>query len=239
MLVVVPFKQEGGERKPFLRATYTNALETVSLSILKVLTSMKYVEVIEKYNHASGLLFTGGYDIDPTFYGQKPLDSTEKPDPDRDRLELYLSRRAYQEGKPVLGICRGAQIMAVALGASLNQEVIGHRTSPSTYESLTLQEAQHEIVMLPGSLMHQIHGGKPNNRRFVNSMHHQSIAAKDFPSSLWASAYCAKDKITESIEAYDHPFYMGVQWHPEAGYDDNRELFESFAKAVLIYGSQH
>ncbi|MEU8298289.1 gamma-glutamyl-gamma-aminobutyrate hydrolase family protein [Micromonospora sp. NPDC048909] len=152
-----------------------------------------------------GLILAGGADVDPARYGQLPAPRTESR-PDRDAGELTLLTAALDVGLPVLGICRGMQLLAVAYGGVLHQhlpEVIGHdghRPAPGVYGT-------HPVRFAPGSLARAVMAGVDR----VNSYHHQGVAD---PGRLTVTGW-ADDGVVEAVEDPDRPFVLGVQWHPE------------------------
>ncbi|MFI6265983.1 gamma-glutamyl-gamma-aminobutyrate hydrolase family protein [Micromonospora sp. NPDC051006] len=152
-----------------------------------------------------GLILAGGADVDPARYGQLPAPRTESR-PDRDAGELTLLTAALDLGLPVLGICRGMQLLAVAYGGGLHQhlpEVVGHdghRPAPGVYGT-------HPVRFAPGSLAGAVMAGVDR----VNSYHHQGVAD---PGRLTVTGW-ADDGVVEAVEDPDRPFVLGVQWHPE------------------------
>jgi putative glutamine amidotransferase len=163
-----------------------------------------------------GLVLSGGADIEPHRYGADVEDATTGTRPDRDEGELALLRAALDRDMPMLAICRGMQLLAVATGGTLHQhvpDVVGsdrHRAELGTY-------GRHHIRIETGSRLHALLGGSVD----VNTHHHQSVAD---PGKAVATAW-TDDGIIEAIELADRSFALGVQWHPEA-LDDLR-LFDA------------
>ncbi|RZU49707.1 putative glutamine amidotransferase [Krasilnikovia cinnamomea] len=162
-----------------------------------------------------GLVLSGGGDVDPAYWGAKRHPATEV-DAVRDRSELLLTKAALEQDVPILGICRGMQVMAVAGGGSLHQhlpDLIGddrHRAAAGT-DPLAADSAafgRHDVVVQPGSRAHAELGG----RLTVNSFHHQAV---DDPGSFTAVGWCPDDRVVEIIEDPERSFALGVQWHPE------------------------
>lgn len=168
-----------------------------------------------------GLILVGGPDIDPAGYGQARHPLTQLPAPERDAAETALLLRMREQSRPVLGICRGVQIMAVAAGGQLIQHLPdtlaheGHSPEPGVY-------GEHAVSILPRSQLHSILG--PDSR--VSSYHHQGLA--DHPGYV-ATAW-APDGTVEAIEDPDLPFCIGVLWHPEVGTDPR--LFRALIAAA-------
>jgi putative glutamine amidotransferase len=161
-----------------------------------------------------GLILTGGADLDPTRFGEQTVHpKTYDILPDRDEAELQLTTGAIARDLPLLGICRGIQVLNVALGGTLYQDVpdqfsaeIGHRQQE---HDIPANESGHSVIVTPGSLLERTYGDGPIP---VNSFHHQAV--KDVAPGLVASAASA-DGLIEAIESPGHNFVLGIQWHPE------------------------
>jgi putative glutamine amidotransferase len=155
------------------------------------------------------LLLAGGADVDPSAYGARPHPETKGTWPERDRFELSLARRALEREMPVLGICRGMQVLNVALGGTLVQHLPdllghgGHRHTPGAFRD-------HEIRLQAGSLVARSVGAE---QATVKSHHHQG--ADELGAGLVASGWSVDDDLVEAIELRDHPFALGVLWHTE------------------------
>jgi putative glutamine amidotransferase len=154
-----------------------------------------------------GLMFTGGSDVDPALYGEQPHPTTNVK-PERDAAEIVLLRAALAADLPVLGICRGMQLMVVAYGGRLHQhlpDVLGHHGHrPISGPKF----GEHAVRLKPGSRGHGVLG----DTVIVNSFHHQGVAD---PSRLAASGWCPDDDLVEVVEDPGRAFAIGVQWHPE------------------------
>jgi putative glutamine amidotransferase len=182
------------------------------------------------YDACHGLLLPGGVDVDPAFFGEHPHAQLGRTDPPRDRVELQLTKWAVEDGKPLLGLCRGLQIINVALGGTLYQDLgaqcaacMKHDYFP-TY-GFARDHLAHEVSLEQGSRMR---GVMNLDRIPVNSMHHQGI--KTLAPALTASAL-APDGLIEAAESSDEHFLVGVQWHPEvfeAKNPNTRALFSEF-----------
>ena len=148
-----------------------------------------------------GLVLGGGADVDPAVYGQERHEKTEV-EPERDALELPAARKAIDEKLPVLGICRGFQLLNVVLGGSLVQHLDGHERDAEG------RAGQHQARVEPGSRLHEVLG-KPDV--LVNSSHHQAVRSENLAPWLKASA-TTEDGL---IEAFEADGILAVQWHPE------------------------
>ena len=163
-----------------------------------------------------GLILTGGGDVEPAGYGAEADPRTSRVQPDRDQAELELLAAALAEGLPVLGICRGMQVLNVARGGTLCQHLpdeAGHRPAPGTFGS-------HRVRLAPGSRLASVlrpAGGEHELALDVATAHHQGI---DRLGDGLVPVAWAQDGLIEAVElAGQHPFALGVQWHPEAGQD--------------------
>ena len=171
----------------------------------RVLTPDRFLSVEEAMDGVSGLLLTGGGDIDPALYGESP-DGAQGIEPERDEMEMALFRYAVREEMPTLGICRGMQLINVAMGGRLIQDLPGH-TLPE------FQSAIHQVYVSPGTRLGAIIGAGAIYR--TNSRHHQGLKEAQRAPCLMASAYHPEDGIVEALESPEHPWLVGVQCHPE------------------------
>ena len=182
----------------------------------RVLTPERFTSLEEAMDGVSGLLLTGGGDVDPALYGEA-LDGSMGIEPERDEMEMALFRYAIEEDMPTLGICRGMQLINVAMGGRLIQDLPGH-TLPE------FQSAVHQVYVSPGSRFGAIIGAGAIYR--TNSRHHQGLKEAQRAPSLMASAYHPEDGIVEALESPEHPWLVGVQCHPER----EDEVPKSFGK---------
>ena len=186
------------------------------------------------YEGMDGLLIPGGVDLDPTAFGETPHERLGRTDPARDRVELQLVRWAIDDQKPVLGLCRGLQVINVALGGTLYQDLEAQYPNALKHDYLPNYGFErdylaHQVTLTPGS---RLHHALDAGSIFVNSMHHQGI--KVLGRSL-SPAATAPDGLIEAVEACDDSFLVGVQWHPEVfeSTDPNTEhLFNDFITAA-------
>jgi putative glutamine amidotransferase len=162
-----------------------------------------------------GLLLTGGVDIDPARYGDATCHPTVEIDRVRDGFELALAKRALAEDVPLLAICRGAQVLNVAAGGTLIQDIPSAQPGALSHRiDLPRNALAHDVAVAPGTRLASLLADRltAGARVPVNSRHHQSI--RDLAPSLVVSA-TAPDGIVEAIEKPDATFCVGVQWHPE------------------------
>lgn len=169
-----------------------------------------------------GLLLSGGSDVNPARYGQEPAPETQKPNNERDELEIALVLKAIEKDMPILAICRGMQILNVATGGTLKQHVEGHTSVQGE------EPNKHAVAITAGSKLSRIIGDNTT----VNSYHHQAveILGKGLAETAWSDG-----DITEAVEMPSQKFVLGVQWHPEKDFitnADSRALFKAFAKQL-------
>ncbi len=164
------------------------------------------------YEGLDGILLAGGCDVDPVHYGEEPLPQLGVIDAVRDRVELQLTRWAVTDGKPILGICRGMQVMNVALGGTLYQDIPTQCDTHVPHDTFAREDwahMAHEVDLVPDSTVASLLGTK---RFAINSFHHQSL--KQIAPTLkpvgWAS-----DGVVEFVEGLNGHFMVGVQCHPE------------------------
>lgn len=181
---------------------------------------------LKEFPHfCQGILLSGGGDVLPGFYGGSVSeDILFEPSEERDIFELMLANKAFGSGVPVFAICRGIQVLNVALGGGLCGDIENHR------QTLPREEPSHIISMAKGSLVRNLAG---SDKAYVNSFHHQAIDR--IADALRVSAVC-DDGTIEAVEGTGRGFCLGVQWHPEHMFDSSpfaRRLFESFVEAAM------
>jgi len=185
------------------------------------------------FERIDGLLISGGGDIAPAFYGEADSGLLWHIDEQRDQAEISLASWALSEALPVLGICRGIQVLNVAAGGTLVQDIATQTGSTITHSRVagdSMSIISHVVNITEGTRLAEIFGA---GELAVNSAHHQAV--KDLGKGLTITAH-APDNTVEGIEAPNHPFYLGVQWHPEALGDDHPEMRRVFA--ALVAASQ-
>lgn len=178
-----------------------------------------------------GFLFAGGLDMSPSLYDEDVHPKLNVTNLKFDHTQINLMKKVMEAKKPILAICRGSQVMNVACGGSLYQDV---SESPGSYIKHSHEtgnaDGAHRVFIDKDSKLYTMLGEK----QMVNSYHHQSI--KRLGENIKAVAYAA-DGIVEGIELQDYPFGIGVQWHPEAMYafedESMKPLFDAFIKASI------
>lgn len=182
-------------------------------------------------NSIDGLLVTGGGDVDPTYFGEEPHPQLGEVCPQRDQFETMLITDVLKMDKPILGICRGSQMINVSEGGDLFQDIYSQCDNQLLQhrQNAPRCHASHFVEVVEGSLLHQI---TESTRFKVNSYHHQAV--REIPDAFEVCAR-ASDGIIEAFESKKHRFVLGVQWHPEnLTYTKDvysLKLFNAFVKA--------
>jgi len=226
-------KDRPGGREPtyFLRARYVQAIEAAGgLPLILPITDRKR-EIAALLDLVDGLLITGsGPDLDPALYHETKRHRFKVMSRERTRFELALAKQAWERELPTLGICGGMQLLNIAAGGSLYQDLPAQlKTLIKHQQQASATEPSHWVTIEPGTKLRAIVKA-PKIR--VNSSHHQGV--KSVRADLRINAR-AEDGVIEGIEAPDHPFLVGVQWHPEFLYTSDpasRKLFASLLAAA-------
>jgi putative glutamine amidotransferase len=192
------------------------------------------------YEVLDGILLPGGVDVDPTLFGEEPHPKLGRIDPARDRVEMQLTKWAIEDRKPVLGLCRGLQIINVTLGGTLWQDLAEQLPDGMKHDYFPIygferDHLAHEVAVAKGSRLRRL---VEQDHISVNSMHHQGI--KTLAPALTAAAI-APDGLIEAAESSDDHFMIGVQWHPEVFEltdPHTRHVFGEFVKAAREFGSR-
>ena len=194
------------------KADYVSALEQAGAEVRELTPARDRLPAA--LDGCDGVLLTGGPDVDPMFYGDGERHETVEIEAARDAYELALAREALERDVPLFAICRGAQVLNVAAGGTLIQDIpsqhptqLTHsRTEPKNFEA-------HEIAVRPGTCLAVLLGDRGRAAHVpVNSRHHQSVKT---PAPGFVVSATAPDGVVEAIERPDARFCLGVQWHPE------------------------
>jgi putative glutamine amidotransferase len=234
--ITTPFTQASygvwDQPSAVLPVGYMEALHRAgALALLVVPDPALIANPDELLDHLDGLILSGGVDVDPASYGAEPHPETLGWTPERDAVELALVRRAAERDIPVLGVCRGMQVMNVAFGGTLLQhlpETFGHedhRRVPGNFD-----EADHDVRLAPDSLAAAAAGELLHTTK---SHHHQGVDR--IGDGLVVTGTSAIDDLPEAVELPDRRFVLGVQWHPEA--DPLSPVIGALVQAAAEYRS--
>jgi putative glutamine amidotransferase len=223
---------------PTIGVTHCSRLDDYVSSVEQAGARVRVLEVSESPRkllaEIDGLLLTGGGDVDPALYGEDRHASVDDAEPGRDEFELDLARRAMTEEVPLLAICRGAQILNVAAGGALVQDIPSSIASELRHSiEQPTDEVSHEVRVAPDSRLAWALGEvvDASSTCRVNSRHHQSVGR--LGDGLVSSA-TAPDGVIEAIEKPESRFCLGVQWHPENFWRTGEfsPLFGAFVEAA-------
>jgi putative glutamine amidotransferase len=232
--ITTPFTQASygvwDQASAVLPAGYVTEVQRAGGLALMVASDPELVTDPDEFLHRlDGLIVSGGVDVDPASYGAEPHPETKGCTPDRDAFEIALIRRAAELDLPVLGICRGMQVLNVAFGGTLIQhlpETFGHedhRRVPGNFA-----EADHDVQLVPDSLAAVAAGELTHTTK---SHHHQGIDVVG--DGLIVTGTSAIDDLVEAVELPERRFVLGVQWHPEA--DERSRVIGALVQAAAQY----
>jgi len=226
------------DRVPVIGVTRCSRLDDYLASVEQAGARARVLEVSESpralVETLDGVLLTGGGDVDPALYGESRHDSVEDAEPGRDEFEIDLARRAMERDLPILAVCRGAQVLNVAAGGTLVQDIPTAVTSDLAHSVKEPKDSiAHEIRIAADTRLHAALGGAmdASSTCRVNSRHHQSVGK--LGHEMVASA-TAEDGVIEGIEVPYRSFCVGVQWHPENFWrtGEFKPLFDAFVAAA-------
>jgi putative glutamine amidotransferase len=208
----------------FINQAYTKSVADSGGLPLLIPLDLKQDDLDALLSRLDGIIFTGGYDIDPQRYGNPQHAKVERVDAERDRMEIYLVQAVISAGKPFLGICRGIQVVNVALGGTLYEDLPEQHPGDVRHDNhdLPRDHLAHLVNVERNSRLAEILG---STQTLVNSLHHQGIRV--LAKKLIPTAH-SPDGLVEAVELPGHPFGLAVQWHPE-------ELQEQVPMRKLFY----
>lgn len=225
-------KSERGRILDGLMPPYMDAIQAAGGIPVLIPLTLKNEDIKELCERVDGIVIPGGGDMDPTTYGGDPNGKVYGVTPDRDRVELEVAKQTVEDDQPLLAICRGHQVLNVAMGGTLYEDLLDQMPGSEKhayFDHPDRDHTPHSVEISEGSWLAEIMGAQ--KERPVNSLHHQGI--KDLGSQLIITAV-SPDGVAEGIEIPDHRFAVGVQWHPEemqANDDDMANLFRAFINA--------
>lgn len=218
------------EGRFFLAEAYVNAVSEAGgvPVILPSIQGNRNISILTQ--NIAGLLLAGGGDVDPSHFNEEPCPGLGEITPERDKFEILVVRAAIRKKLPVLGICRGLQVLNIACGGTVIQHIPAAVTKPIKHSQKAPRwYPTHRVFLEKTSLLSGICGTECLN---VNSFHHQAV--KD-PAPGFKITGVSSDGITEAMENPKYPFLMGVQWHPECmikNDSNSRKLFKAFISAA-------
>jgi putative glutamine amidotransferase len=230
--------------QPVIGVTRCSKLEDYIQSVERAGGAPRVLDVADSPRAILGqidaVLLTGGGDVDPALYGEPRHESVDDAEPGRDEFEIDLARRSMEADVPLLAICRGAQVLNVAAGGTLVQDIPSSIAGPLPHRVTRTSDCiAHEIRVREPSRLHAALGPAVDAACTcrVNSRHHQAIARVG--KGLVATA-TAEDGVVEAIEAPEHRFCVGVQWHPENFWRTGEfsPLFEAFVAAAIEHAER-
>ena len=208
-LILVTTSNNIVENNPVVRLNHEYVNAVVKAGGVPVIVGSAF-GLDELIDVADGLLLSGGVDVDPALFGEEILNDSVHIDKARDAVELQLIEKYWRTGKPCLAVCRGLQVLNVAFGGKLIQDI------PTWCGATHTAGAEHAVDVAEGSLLHHLTGG---DKIMVNSYHHQCIAEGQLADAFMPTAAWTGCGVT-MIEAFEQPGYplLAVQWHPERAY---------------------
>lgn len=223
-----------GERdRAFAYTTYVEALRRAGA--IPVIVPPQPENARDLVAALDGIVLAGGYDCDPALYGEKRHPSVEPMDSRRQEGDLSLAKIARESGIPTLGICLGMQMINVAAGGTLVQDIASEVETEIEHASDPEDRARHDVLIEQNTRLSSILGENEIN---VNSSHHQSV--RSLGRGLNVTAH-APDGVIEGLEDPKHPFYVGVQWHPEdmPAAESAARIFRAFVEAARKYAERN
>ncbi len=229
---------------PLRTARQTRPTETVSRSYIEPLEAAGALVLLlpnaspdragDYLDRLDALMLTGGDDPHPRLFGEEPHEKIELVDERRDRFEIALVEGARERGLPVLGICRGVQLLNIARGGDIYQDIQSQTASTVAHVQQRKDDGPwHKVALAPGSLLAGLLG---ESEIVVNSFHHQACRAVG--DGLEVCATSGEDGLIEALEDPDQAFCLGVQWHPELDPERGAVVFEAFVEAARVVAAE-
>ncbi len=221
---------DGGRRGRYaLREEYVRSLEQAG-ALPVLLAPVPAEDASAMLSPLDGLLLSGGADVDPALYGQQRRPQLRRVERRRDDFELALVREALRRDLPLLAICRGQQVLNVATGGSLLQDIPSEVRGAGEHDATGRRwQVSHDVRLLPHSRLHRILG---RDTVAVNSFHHQAVDR--LGEGVEVTGRCPVDGVIEAVEIPSRRFAVAVQWHPESFWDrpdSFQALFDAHAEA--------
>lgn len=218
-----------GQDWDFVAGDYVYAVEKAG-GIPLILPRLKNMDNLKPLlDKLDGILVSGGHDVDPRSYGARITGKCGRIVPERDTMDLYITRYALENGKPLLGICRGIQILCAATGGTIYQDLESEGNFMHHFmDASPRQYPVHKVKIAEGSLLEKIFG---KTEVEVNSYHHQAVKTVGKGMKIIA---CSEDGVPEAVEPENSKaFVLGVQWHPEMMFtsEEQQKIFKAFVRA--------
>lgn len=221
--ITMPEENDGSTvEKIFVNSSYVNAITKSGGVPIIIPVNTSRENIRKQVELCDGILISGGIDVNPMLYNEEPLRKMGTFNPDIDEFDIIAIKISLEYKKPILGICRGIQVLNVALGGTLYQDLelvdgsyIKHMQQTKKYFGT------HSVKIKENSILENIMG----KETLVNSYHHQCI--KEVAKDLEAIAF-SKDGIIEAVQMKDEKFVLGVEWHPELMIDSDEKMFNLF-----------
>lgn len=228
-----------GKPMVIVYGAYINVLEKLGLATVLLTPTHTTESVQALLERCSGLVLSGGGDVDPRYYGEEPHTELDGVLPERDEMEFAALAFAIERELPILGICRGCQVLNVHLGGTLWQDIDTEIPGQVRHQQLgRWEERSHDVDIVDDSRLREVIGSPEIH---INSFHHQAIRT---PAPRLRVTAKSDDGLIEAVELRDYPFGIAVQWHPERSEatapetDPDRRLFAAFQKAVLAFHAE-
>ncbi len=224
----VAIRDEQMKIRTYCTRKYYQALQKAGAAVI-LLPPCPETELGRYLDLVDGILLPGGEDVHPRFQGEDPIPALGLVNPFRDEFELALAREAFSRGVPTLGICRGAQVVAIAMGGSVHQDIVGISRIQHT-QAAPRWSPSHKVSVKSGSILREWLG---TAELFTNSFHHQAV--NRVPKGFRVVATTSDGSI-EAIESKGGKVCIGVQWHPEETVNSDTfslKLFGGFLASAL------